>query len=67
MEGKIKRRLDLNAEECHLVASDGSLTQQQGHNQATELLYADVVLGLMPSTDPMQMSLLFGGLGRPSW
>ncbi|GFU57492.1 hypothetical protein TNCV_3636571 [Trichonephila clavipes] len=40
-------------------------TQQQGFEQAEELLSAYVVGLLMPSSDRLQMSLFCGGLGQP--
>ncbi|GFY09754.1 hypothetical protein TNCV_3697161 [Trichonephila clavipes] len=39
--------------------------QQQGHEKAEEPLSAYVVVRLMPSNDPVQVSKLCGDFGRP--
>ncbi|GFT76021.1 hypothetical protein TNCV_1255321 [Trichonephila clavipes] len=41
--------------------------QQQGHAQAKELFSTYVVMRLMPRSDSVQLSMLCGNLGRPSW
>ncbi|GFY27348.1 uncharacterized protein TNCV_2069681 [Trichonephila clavipes] len=45
----------------------GSLTQQKGHEQVEEPLSAYAIVRLKPSSSSVQLSLLCGGLGRPSW
>ncbi|GFX27651.1 hypothetical protein TNCV_107491 [Trichonephila clavipes] len=49
------------------VSSVETSTQQQGHGQAEETLPFRVVIHLMPSSDPIQTSMLCRDLRRSSW
>ncbi|GFW68649.1 meiosis-specific coiled-coil domain-containing protein MEIOC [Trichonephila clavipes] len=50
-----------------ILNNEFSITQQQGYEQAKEPLFARVVVRLMPSSVPVQMTMFCGALGLPSW
>ncbi|GFT68300.1 hypothetical protein TNCV_659181 [Trichonephila clavipes] len=73
MQSKERNRLDAGCklqslqDSCFKTRDFFLRTKQQDLEQAEELLSAYVVMCLMPGSDPVQMSMLCGDFGRPSW